>query len=109
MMNHYQQQLKLLEVSQKSTLDAVEKYRLIEREFHDYRTESERKVERLVRENEQLKQFEPEDKAYDQEISSLRKELHRLSQTQHSPSIDPLYEEETSVLKSQVRQLMVER
>lgn len=42
----------------------MEKCRLIEKEFHEYRSESERKVERLVRENEQLRQFEPEDKAY---------------------------------------------
>lgn len=29
MMSHYQQQLKLLETSQKATIDAMEKYRLI--------------------------------------------------------------------------------
>lgn len=63
-------------------------------------------MERLVRENEQLRQFEPDDKAYDEEISSLRKELHRLSQTQHSPSQDPA-PEEIAALKTQIRQLMI--
>jgi hypothetical protein len=66
MMNHYQQQLKLVETSQKATIDAMEKYHLIEKDFHEYRNESERKIERLVRENEQLRQFEPDDKTYDE-------------------------------------------
>ena len=55
---HFKEQARLLEQSQRASVETMTKYRQLDEEFQEYRIESERRVTTLVKENEQLKVVE---------------------------------------------------